>query len=356
MFKNITPRQIAIYTALIISLVESILLLVIVQFFNFDYRWINYLILFGGSLLFSYFIILLVVQKFIFRKIKLIYKNIRDFRVGKIKKGIEPEIDVDSNVFDHVELEVKEWTAQKQKEIEDLKMLENYRREYIGNVAHELKTPVFNIQGYIHTLLDGGLRDDNINELYLSKAGQNVERLITVIEDLDVISKLESGKMILEMQNFDIRTLASEVFDDLELKARNKNIKLNFKDGAAIPFNVTADRESIRTVLNNLISNSIKYGKEDGKTNVGFYDMDTYILVEVSDNGIGVEQKHLRHLFDRFYRVDKSRSRKEGGSGLGLSIVKHILEAHNEPINVRSTPGVGTTFGFTLRKSGTKSI
>lgn len=351
MFKNVTPRQIAIYTALIVSIVESLLLMFIIQFFNFESNWVNYLFLFIGSLIFSYIIILLVVQKFIFRKIKLIYKNIRDFRVGKIKKGIEPEIDVDSNVFENVEFEVKEWTAQKQKEIEELRLLENYRREYIGNVAHELRTPVFNIQGYVHTLLDGGLQDENINEVYLNKAALNVERLITVIEDLDVISKLESGKMILEMQNFDIRQLVEEVFMELEMKAINKDVNLNFKEGAGSGYIVTADRESIRTVFNNLISNSIKYGKPGGKTNVGFYDMEGYLLVEVSDNGIGIEQKHLRHLFDRFYRVDKSRSRKEGGSGLGLSIVKHVLEAHNEPINVRSTPGVGTTFGFTMRKA-----
>lgn len=351
-FKNSTPRQIALFTAFCISISEVIALVILRFIFEIPQSGVVLLLLFVVSFLVSYVIVLLVVRRFIFRKIKLIYKNIRDFRVDKLNKGNEPEIGVDSYVFLNVEHEVKEWTELKQQEIEELRSLENYRREFIGNVSHELKTPVFNIQGYIHTLIDGGIHDETINVKYLNKAAQNLDRLITIVEDLDVITRLESGASILEEKLFDIRGLVESVFEDLELQAKEKRISLEFKEGAAKSFMVYADEDSIRTVLMNLITNSLKYGVTNGRTKIGFYDMDHHILLEVSDNGIGIEQRHLRHLFDRFYRVDKSRSRNEGGSGLGLSIVKHILEAHGEPINVRSTPGVGTTFGFTLPKEG----
>lgn len=354
-FKNITPRQIALLTAFVISVTEVVILVGLWFIFELQQIGMILLLLFMVTFVISYIIILLVVRRFIFRKIKLIYKNIRDFRVGKINKASEKEIDVDSNILIDVEHEVREWTNLKQKEIEDLRSLENYRREFIGNVSHELKTPVFNVQGYIHTLIDGGIHDDAINIKYLHRASQNIDRLITIVEDLDLITRLESGELILEKQNFNISLLVEKVFEDLELYAEEKNITLKFKEGASNNFTVYADIDSIRTVMMNLIGNSIKYGREGGQTNIGLYDMDHHILVEVSDKGIGIERKHLRHLFDRFYRVDKSRSRHEGGSGLGLAIVKHILEAHNEPINVRSTRGVGTTFGFTLPK-GTGNV
>lgn len=355
--KNITPRQIATFTGLIISAIQVATLLVLWMLFEWNqHPWMVLLVWFLGSFIISYGIILLVIRWFIFRKVKLIYKSIREFKTGKITKSVEEEIDIDTDIFRDVEDEVKEWTQLKQKEIDELRTLENYRREYIGNVSHELKTPVFNVQGYIQTLIDGGIDDPEINEKYLQRAAHNIDRLITIVEDLDVITRLESGEMILEKQVFDIRTLVEEVFEDLEFQAKEKDIALRFKEGASTNFSVYADQDSIRTVLMNLISNSLKYGEEGGRTSVGLYDMDHHILVEVSDNGIGIEQKHLRHLFDRFYRVDKSRSRHEGGSGLGLSIVKHILEAHQEPINVRSSPGLGTTFGFTLAKEKTSGI
>ena len=238
----------------------------------------------------------------------------------------------------------------KMHEIETLRQLETYRRHFIGDVSHELKTPIFNIQGYLHTLLDGALEDPNVNTTFLKKAAKNLERLHIIVEDLEAISRLESGELMLEIQSFDIHALAAEVFEDLEFKAKQRNITLEFKDGASQGFKVQADRESIRQVLTNLVSNSIKYGEENGRTRIGFYDMDGNILIEVADNGLGIPKKHLNHVFDRFYRVDKSRSRERGGSGLGLSIVKHIIEAHKQTINVRSTPGLGSTFGFTLKK------
>ncbi|MEO1438596.1 MAG: ATP-binding protein, partial [Bacteroidota bacterium] len=234
------------------------------------------------------------------------------------------------------------------KEIEDLKKLEAYRRDFIGNISHELKTPLFNIQGYLDTLMEGGLEDPSINRMYLQRAATNVNRLSNIVEDLDMISQLEASELHLDITRFDIRALAYEIFDDFEMKADERDVKLAIKEGCDKPFFVLADRERIRQVLGNLISNSIKYGVEHGKTVVSFYQMDKNILIEVSDNGLGVEEKHLPRLFERFYRADKSRSREQGGTGLGLSIVKHLIEAHNQTINVRSSLGVGSTFGFTL--------
>ncbi|MEL6922865.1 MAG: ATP-binding protein [Bacteroidota bacterium] len=326
----------------------------IILLFVFGFRQMNLLLVNGSYLLAimvlcfatSYFVILFFLEKFIYRKIKLIYKTIHRSKLSKKEK-----IDLNSDIIDEVEKEVVDWATDQQKEIDALKSLENYRREFLGNISHELKTPIFNIQGYLLTLLDGGLYDKKINESYLNRAAKNVERLQTIVEDLDSISKLESGRLVLEMQDFGIRQLTDEVFEDLEMLANEKNINLTFKEGAAVDFRVKADRESIRQVMTNLVTNSVKYGKENGYTKVSFYDMDKYILIEVADDGIGISKEHLNHVFDRFYRVDKSRSRQQGGSGLGLSIVKHIIEAHQQTINVRSVQGLGSTFGFTLAKA-----
>ena len=229
--------------------------------------------------------------------------------------------------------------------------LQQQQQNFMMAVTHELKTPIFNIQGYLDSLIDGGLDDPRVNKLFLQRAAKNVERLQTIVLDLETISRLESGQLILELQTFDIKDLAKEVFEDMEIKAAEKNLSLEFKEKASSSIKVRADREKIRQVLVNLIQNSIKYGIPNGRTRVGFYDMDRMVLVEVADNGIGIPKQHLSHIFDRFYRVDKSRSRDQGGSGLGLSIVKHIIEAHKQTINVRSTPNFGSTFGFTLEKA-----
>lgn len=258
---------------------------------------------------------------------------------------------IESDSLGRVENEVREWVAKKEEEIDSLKELENYRKNFLGNISHELKTPIFSVQGYIHTLLDGGLQDDHVNRRFLTKAANNIERLETIVSDLEIIAKLEAATLQLELQSFDIKQLTQEVMDEVEVQAQSRNINLKLKNGADQSFMVEADREYIRTVLVNLIVNSIKYGKENGQTQMAFYDMENYILVEIADNGIGIAEKHLKHLFDRFYRVDKSRSRERGGSGLGLSIVKHIVEAHNQTVNVRSTAGLGTTIGFTLQKA-----
>lgn len=246
---------------------------------------------------------------------------------------------------------MEEWAETQRQEIKRYKNWAEYRRRFVGDISHELKTPIFNVQGYIHSLLDGAIDDEKINRIFLTKAARNIDRLQTIVEDLEAIARLESGEMLLELQTFDLRNLVEEVFEELEFKAKEQEVFLGFKDGASQTYKVKADRESIRQVLINLVNNSIKYGRDNGRTRVGFYDMDKNILVEVADNGIGIPKKHLNHVFDRFYRVDKSRSRTQGGSGLGLSIVKHIVEAHNQTINVRSTPNLGSTFGFTLEKA-----
>lgn len=350
MFKNLTPNQIALYSGICITVLNATTYLLVSYIIGFPVDYREMLLIVGISFVSSYSIGLFFINKYIYRKIKLIYKVIHKFKVGSKGKPLSI-VGLNDKVFDNVESEVMEWASFQNKEIEQLKTLENYRREFLGNVSHELKTPIFNVQGYLHTLLDGALYDEEINRQYLLKATKNVDRLQTIVEDLEAISKLESGDLVLELQKFDIKKLADEVLDDLELQASIKEISIVFKEGADQSFMVRADREYIRQVLNNLISNSVKYGKLGGATKIGFYDMDKYILVEIADNGIGISQDHLKHLFDRFYRIDKSRSREVGGSGLGLSIVKHIIEAHNQTINVRSTPGLGSTFGFTLERA-----
>ena len=288
-----------------------------------------------------------ILHKYLYRRIELIYKLIR-----RAKVPVQDDTkDTNVELLSEVESEVRDWIDDQEKEIESLKNLEKYRQNFLGNISHELKTPIFSVQGYIHTLIDGGLYDDKVNLHYLKRAAKNIERLQTIVEDLDVIGQLEDATMILDIQQFDIKRLVLDVIEELEVQAAAKNISILLKTGADNSFKVKADRDYIRTILVNLITNSIKYGKQNGQTEIGFYDLDSELLLEVADNGIGIAEKHIKHLFDRFYRVDKSRSREMGGSGLGLSIVKHILEAHKQTINVRSTPGIGSTFGFTLEKA-----
>ncbi len=348
MLKNITARQIAIFSALMVGFIYTAFSL-LVDAFDLARPGKRLLYTVPLVVIFTYVVNLFFLKKYIFRKIKLIYKTIHQLKIDPTRK--QRQVPGDKAVLEEVEREVESWAKRHQQEIEHLMTLENYRREYLGNVSHELKTPIFNIQGYVHTLLDGGLADGNINVKYLERTAKNVERLITIVEDLETISKLESGQLVLDVGRFDIRELTREVFETHDWAAQKKKIQLQLKEGAQQAFQVKADREYIRRVLDNLILNSIKYGKENGNTKVGFYDMDKYVLIEIADNGVGMEPHHLRHVFDRFYRVDKSRSREVGGSGLGLSIVKHIIEAHNQTINVRSSPGLGSTFGFTLAKA-----
>ena len=311
--------------------------------------WYGFLIIGLIQLILSYLIIKQFLEQLIFRQIKLIYKFIHDSKLGSTEQLTKDRLDNTS--IEEVNKQVLEWGKSKEEEIEYLKKLEEYRANFVGNISHELKTPIFSIQGYLHTLLDGGLEDDTVNVKYLKRATKNAERLQSIVEDLETINRIESGKEIIQFSTFNIKQLIEEMLPDLRVLAKKKKIKIEFKQGADLPFKVSADIDLISEVFNNLIVNAIKYGKLNGLIKVSLYDMDKNILIEVTDNGIGIAEEHLIHVFDRFYRVDSSRSRKQGGSGLGLSIVKHIIEAHDQNVTVRSTIGVGSTFGFTLKKA-----
>ncbi len=347
--KNPTPRSLALIAALVAAIIVFIAELITNVSPYFQKNWISLFVVFVIAFGATFFVFYFLLEKFIYRKIKLIYKTISNFRSPK--ERISGRINLGDDIIGSVNLEVLDWQKNRSDEIEELKRMESFRKEFLGNVSHELKTPIFNIQGYIHTLLEGGIDDKDVNIHYLQRASKSVDRLCLIVEDLESISKLEAGEMTLEKRVFDIHELVQDVFESLELQTFEKKIKLGFKEGSDKTFYVYADKERIRQVVVNLLVNSIKYGKEKGSTVIGFYDMDENILVEVTDDGIGVETQHLPRLFERFYRVDKSRSREAGGTGLGLAIVKHIIEAHQQTINVRSTYGVGTTFAFTLKKA-----
>lgn len=297
------------------------------------------------SLSVSFVIVQFRVEHFIYRRIKQLYKKISLLASTPLEK--EPV----TTDMEELTQNVEQFAEQKKLEIEALKIRENYRREFIGNVSHELKTPLFTIEGYILTLLDGALHDEEQAEKFLNRAHKGVERLVYIVNDLDMITKLEAGDLHLDWQCFDIRSVIEAVFDLMEMKAERKNISLSLDHPYGQPLWVKADRERIRQVLTNLVVNSIKYGKEKGTTEIGIEQLtNRKYLIRVTDNGKGFKEEDIPRLFERFYRVDKSGSRQEGGSGLGLAIVKHILEAHKEKIYVESDYGVGSEFSFTLEK------
>ncbi len=347
--KNPTPQQLALYASVIIAISILLLLIILKITVSNELPWYVLMLIPIIIFLVAFYTIAWALEKYIYRKIKLIYKTIRTSKIEPKDKN--QRIDLSSDIIDEVEKEVELWTKTQKNQINELKSLAEYRRNFMGDISHELKTPIFNIQGYLHTLLDGGLEDENINIQYLQHAAKNVERLHHIVQDLESISLMESQAITLNIQEFNIKELTQLVFEEFMIKAKENNIELKFKPGADKGFNVNGDKERISQVLVNLISNSIKYGKQGGYTQVSFYDMDKVILVEVADNGIGISEQDLSHIFDRFYRVDKSRSRHKGGTGLGLAIVKHIVDIHQQTLNVRSTLGRGSTFGFTLEKN-----
>lgn len=301
--------------------------------------------------LISFGVFYFFIKYFINDRLKLLYRSIRK---GKITSENDLKFKITDDVIANAEMETHRWTEERYNEILKLKEQEEFRREFLGNLAHELKTPIFSIQGYILTLLDGGLQDENVNIKFLERASKATDRMVNIIEDLDQITKLEVNALKLEIRPFDIHELVRDIFDSLELKAKEKNIKLSFSKEYGSVF-VNADRSKISQVLMNLLSNSISYGNINGKTIVRFYEMDEIVTVEVSDDGPGIEEKNLPRLFERFYRVEKSRNRNEGGSGLGLAIAKHIIEYHGQTISVRSSVGIGSTFSFSLDKSKSQS-
>lgn len=345
-----SPIRLVIYMSAIILMIVTGVYLVL-SVFNLTAVSLKFLAWFVPSVfVFVYIFLRAVMRNYLTEKFKLIYKTIQNLKLTKEEKR-NKKVDLSDDVLTKVEHEVQDWAESKRSEIEQLRKLETYRREFLGNVSHELRTPLFNIQGYISSLLDGGLNDPEVNRTYLEKTESNIERMIDMIEELEVISKLESGEMQLDESHFDLYSLCREVYNHLEDMAKARNISLIFGADTNLGLFAYADREKIRQVLVNLVTNSIKYGVDNGRTKISIYDMVENYLVEVSDNGIGIEEKNIPRLFERFFRVDRSRSRAEGGTGLGLAIVKHIVEAHEQTVNVRSTQGLGSTFSFTVKKS-----
>ena len=309
--------------------------------------WVVLCVAVGTFLIVALFA-LFVIRKYVAYKLKPIYSIV-------FSRNVHTHEILDELKDKHVESiseELSAWAEPSDMEIARLKETEKFRKEYLGNVAHELKTPIFNIQGYISTLLDGGLEDELINRKYLERTEKSIDRLINIVNDLDTISKLESNMNRLEMEKFDIVALTKEIAEQAEMEADRKEIRISVKgtDNLPSPFWVLADKHYIGQVFVNLIINSIRYGKEGGQTRIRFRDMLDKILIEVEDNGSGIAKEDLPRVFERFYRTDKGRSREQGGTGLGLAIVKHIVEAHGERITVRSELGVGSTFSFTLKK------
>lgn len=345
--RNISPKALSFRLALLISAVVTIIGS-LVNFYSRDLDLLFTFLLFIISLSISYGVIFWGISQFIDKKFRLIYKTIHNLKVGLKREPLT--LDMSEDIFGKIREEVIEWDKNNRKEIERLTDQEEFRRDFLGNVSHELKTPIFSIQGYILTLLEGGLEDKTINRSFLQKAEKSLNRMIEMVDDLDEIAKLESNRIELNIQTFNLVTLVNEVIEAVEYKAKRKNIKLSISNESNSVM-VKADAAKISQVITNLLMNSINYGKEGGKTSIRLYDLADNILVEVKDNGKGIAEEHLPRLFERFYRVDKGRSRADGGSGLGLAIVKHILEAHHHTINVRSKLGSGSTFTFTLKKA-----
>jgi two-component system phosphate regulon sensor histidine kinase PhoR len=340
--KNLSPQQLSAITAFIIAVPIS------TAIYYYHPVWfvsvLSFIIIFAGS----YGLILFMVQRFVYRKIKLIYKLIYQTKASKREEFYYKNI-LPQKSIDEVRQDVETWAEQRRTEIEVLKKNEVYRKEFLQNLSHELKTPIFAIQGYVDTLINGALENPEVNMKFLNSTSRNIDRLVNLLDDLDEISKLERGEQQLYKENFVIQELVKDVFESLLIKAEKKQIRMVIKKGCEVPLSVFADKEKIRQVLINLVENAIKYGKQNGTIEASAYKIDgKRILIEISDDGNGIAEEHLDRIFERFYRTDLARSRKVGGSGLGLAICKHIIEAHNQAMHVRSAIDVGTTFGFTL--------
>jgi two-component system phosphate regulon sensor histidine kinase PhoR len=329
-------------TFLPVSFLHSLLVYIVEN----GWQWAvsSFVIIFCGA----YFLISFILERFIYRKIKLIYKFIYQTKATKKEETYYKYV-LPQKSIDEVREDVQAWAEENKKEIELLRQNEQFRREFLQNLSHEFKTPVFAIQGYVDTLLSGAIADTEVNKKFLEKTANNVGRLTSLLNDLDEISSLERGELLLYKQNFVIQDLVKDVFESLSIKAEENNIHCSIKKGCESPLTVFADREKLRQVFTNLIENSVKYGKQGGNITASMYKTDgKHILIEITDDGIGINERHLPRLFERFYRTDEGRSIDVTGSGLGLSICKHIIEAHGQTIHVRSTENVGTTVGFTL--------
>jgi two-component system, OmpR family, phosphate regulon sensor histidine kinase PhoR len=344
MISRLNPFKLSFLT----GCVSGTLLLFVLLLLNFQIK-----IAISASLLtliVTFLINRIAVELFIVRRIRQLCRSIESLRNNQNGSKAVKKIP-GSYGIDHLEKEVYRLINEKTLEIDQLKEMEQYRREFLGNVAHELRTPIFTIQGYIHTLMDGAINDPNVSRRFLEKTARNVDNLSILVEDLMTISMIESGRYKLEKTKIDIKELIREVIIYLQDMANHKNISLTIQPDTLEGVYVQADKKKIMQVLTNLVSNSIKYGKEKGQTIIKIYKMQDIVNIDVTDNGEGIDNKHLSRIFERFYRVDPSRSKQQGGTGLGLAIAKHFIEAHNQTLYVKSSPGVGSTFSFTLKSA-----
>jgi len=340
--KNLSPKQLAALTALLLA---SLIALSIFMLFSNAKLCIAYFIV---SFIGIYFLMDQILEFFIYRKIKLIYKLISQTKATKRVEAYQKYI-LPQKGIDDVREDVEAWATQKFKEIQVLQSNEAFRKEFLQNLSHEIKTPIFAVQGYLELLGDGAMEDPITGAKFVKQAQANVQRLVQLVNDVDSITNLEINKDPILKQSFIIQDLISEAVNNLSVKWIKKNIQFQFKKGTESPTYVFADKNKIYQVIVNILSNAAKYGKIDGQVIASVYDLeDDKVLIEIGDDGIGIDEEHLPRLFERFYRTDDARTREIGGTGLGLAICKHIIEAHGETIHVRSKVNVGTTFGFTL--------
>lgn len=340
--KNLTPGHLSLIVASILSIPVGVTVYIVQN--NWGLVLAVFTILFTGT----FYLVRYILESFINRKVKLIYKFIYQTKASKKEETYYKYI-LPPKGLEEVKEDVEKWAEQRKEEIEVLQSNEAYRKQFLQNLSHEFKTPIFAIQGYVDTLLSGALEDPKVSKRFLENTAKNVDRMVNLINDLDAITRLESGEQPLYKENFIIQDLVKEVFESLSIKTAARNIKTSIKKGCEQPITVFADKAKILQVLMNLVENATKYGKIGGHITASMYKTDgSHVLIEISDDGIGIAEEHLGRIFERFYRTDSGRSRNVGGTGLGLAICKHIIEAHGETIHVRSKIDVGTTIGFTL--------
>lgn len=343
--KNLSPRFLSFITACVVAAANTLLSLLLHP------EWWQVCMVAGVTFIITYSLYYYTLQRFIYRKIKLIYKFIYQTKATPREEFFYKNI-LPQKSIDEVSKDVEQWATGRRDEIEMLRRNEQFRKEFLMNLAHELRTPIFTVQGYVETLLGGAVEDPEVNKKFLGRAAKSIDRLVELVNDLDQISKLESGKMELNKEAFRIQDLIADVYEEFSLQAAELGIKLEFKKGTERAVMVNADRAKIHQVLINLIENALKYGHPGGTVTAGCYTMDDKrVYVEISDDGPGIAEEHLPRIFERFYRADRNRARHIGGTGLGLAIVKHIVEAHGQTVTVRSKQGVGSSFGFTLERT-----
>ena len=342
--KNLSPRFLSSITAGIVAIANSLLSILV------NPQW--YIVMIVGCITFliTYSIYYYTLQRFIYRKIKLIYKFIYQTKATPREEFFYNTI-LPQKSIEEVSKDVEQWAISRRDEIDILTRNEQFRKEFLMNLAHELRTPIFTIQGYVETLIGGAIDDKTVNKKFLGSTAKSIDRLVALVNDLDKISKLESGRIPIIQESFPIQDLVNDVYEQFALQAQEQSVKLELKKGTGRSLSVYADREKIYQVIVNLVENALKYGHVGGTITTGCYMMDDKrVYIEISDDGPGIAEEHLPRIFERFYRADRSRSRNIGGTGLGLSIVKHIIEAHGQTVTARSKPGVGSSFGFTLER------